>query len=140
MINGNHYDWESMEINLAGGTAILLTEISYNDERPIDLRYGKGGAPRGYGRGNYKASGSMKMERVEAERMRSALGGSFYSDTFPIVVSYGNDDMDTVTDTLPRVKITKADTSGKQGDSKVGELSFDFVCLDPISWNGDAAY
>ncbi len=140
MINGNNYDWESMEINLNGACAVMITEISYSDERPIDLRYGKGGTPRGYGRQNYKASGAMKLDRSEADRLRTALGGSFYKGDFPITVSYANDDMPTVTDRLPRCKITKTDTSGKQGDSNVGEMGFDFQILDPIKWNGVDAY
>lgn len=140
-INGIQYDWESVEIQLPSGIAIGLTEITYNDEQSIDPRYGKGSIPRGYGRGNYKAGGSMTMDLDEYERLKNELGGSVYqADPFVIVVSYGNDDQPTVTDTLPDVKITKTDTSAKQGETKAGERKLDFTPLSPIKWGGDKAY
>lgn len=139
-INGNLYDWESVEIQLPNGTAIGVTDISYNDERPVEARYGKGSVPRGYGRKNYKASGSMELDRDEAERLRAALGGSFYDgQPFAIVVSYANDDMPRVTDTLPDVKLTKADSGAKQGEDNVGVVKLDFEILSPIKWGGAPA-
>lgn len=139
-INGKQYDWESTEIQLPNGTAIGIENISYDDERPIDARYGKGSVPRGYGRKNYKASGSMELDLDEAERLREAQGGSEYTGKpFPIVVSYGNDDQPTVTDTLPDVMIVKKGSGAKQGDSNVGMRKYDFEILSPIKWGGTAA-
>lgn len=140
-INGNQYDWESIEIQLPSGSAVGITEISYSDERPVEGRYGKGGKPRGYGRKNYKASGSVTLDRDEAERLRKALGGSFYkTQPFVISVSYGNDGQKTVTDKLPDVMITKTDTSGKQDDDNAGVMKLDFNILSPIEWDGTPAY
>ena len=132
-INGNYFDWKSIEIQLQpSGVALGVTEINYNDERGIEARYGKGAIPRGFGRKNYKASGSMTLDKDEAETLRKGLGGSFYSDKpFPIIVSYANDDQDTVTDTLPDCMITKVDTSGKQDDDNAGAVKFDFIILEP---------
>ena len=140
MINGRQYDWESVEIKLPQGTAVGITEISYNDEKSVEARYGKGAVPRGYGRKNYKASGSMTLDRDEFEALKKALGGSVYNDSpFPIVVSYGNDDMPTVTDTLPDVLIIKQDTSGKQDSDNVSAMKLDFTILSPIKWGDSAA-
>lgn len=139
-INGNLYDWESVEIQLPNGTAIGVADISYNDERPVEARYGKGSVPRGFGRKNYKAAGSMELDLDEAERLREALGGSVYGGApFSIVVSYANDDMPRVTDTLPDVKIVKADSGAKQGDENVGVRKLDFEILSPIKWGGTSA-
>jgi hypothetical protein len=139
-INGNQYDWESVEIQLPNGAAIGVTDIGYNDERPVEARYGKGSTPRGYGRKNYKASGSMELDLDEAERLREALGGGVYGGKpFAIVVSYANDDMPRVTDTLPDCKITKMDSGAKQGDENVGARKFDFEILSPIKWGGTPA-
>jgi hypothetical protein len=139
-INGNLYDWESVEIQLPNGTAIGVADISYNDERPVEARYGKGSVPRGFGRKNYKASGSMELDLDEAERLRKALGGSVYVGApFNIVVSYANDDMPRVTDTLPDCKITKKDSGAKQGDENVGVRKLDFEILSPIKWGGTPA-
>ncbi|VFQ45956.1 hypothetical protein [Desulfoluna butyratoxydans] len=139
-INGNTYDWESVTIDLNGTTAIDIEEISYNDSREIDLVYGKGSISTKYGRKNYSASGSMSLLREEFQRLRKKLGGSVYKgEPFPISVSYGDEGMDTVTDTLPKVKITKQDTSAKQDESATGKVKLDFKILSPIKWGGDAA-
>ncbi len=139
-INGNLYDWESVEIQLPSGAAIGINNISYNDERPIGARYGKGSTPRGFGRGNYKASGSMELDLDEAERLRKAQGGSFYGgEPLVIIVSYANDDQDSITDTLADVKIVKADSGAKQGDENVGVRKLDFEILSPIKWGGELA-
>lgn len=140
MINGNRFDWESIEVTLPSGVAIGLTEISYSDERPIEPRYGKGGVPQGFGRKNYKATGNMTLDREDADQLRMALGGSYYKGTFPVVVSYANDDQVTRTDVLPDCKITKSDTGSKQNDDNAGQIKLDFVIISPIKWNGVAAY
>lgn len=137
-INGNQYDWESVEIHLPNGIAIGVTNISYNDERPIEARYGKGSTPNGYGRKNYKAGASIELDLDEAERLRGALGGSYYAgQPFPIIVIYANDDMPMVIDVLPDCKITKVDTSAKQGDDNAGGRKFDLAILSPIEWGGE---
>lgn len=140
-INGNQYDWESVEIQLPNGVAQDITDISYSDEQEITAQYGKGSIPRGFGRGNYKASGSLTLAKQEYEAMKKALGGSVYQ-TKPcsIVVAYANDDMLAVTDTLPDVKFTKTDTGAKQGDARVGEKKLDFIILSPIKWGDQDAY
>lgn len=140
-VNGNLYDWEGVEIQLPNGVAIGITEISYNDERSIEERYGKGGVPRGYGRKNYKASGSMTLDRDEYQRFQSSINGSAYNtDPFIIIVSYGSEGMETIIDTLPDCKITKVDTSTKQDDGNTSAVKLDFTILSPIKWDGTPAY
>lgn len=140
MINGNHYDWESVEIITPAGPAVGITEISYNDERPVKGRYGKGAKPRGIGRGNYQASGSCVLDRDEFERLRLIQGGSLYKGSLTIVVSYANDDMPRISDILKGVYVTKQDTSGKQGEDNVGAVKVDLYISEPIEWNGVSAY
>ena len=140
-INGNYYDWEAIEFQLPHGAAVNITDISYSDEKAIDPRYGQGSMPRGYGRGNYKANGSMTLDLQEFEALKKGLNGSIYTaKPGQIVVSYANDDMPTVTDTLPDVKFTKTDTSSKQGDTNVGARKLDFQILSPIKWGDQDAY
>lgn len=139
-VNGQLYDWESIEVTLPSGVAIGINNIDYDDERPVEERYGKGSTPRGYGRKNYKASGKMELDLDEAERLREALGGSYYVGApFDIVVSYGSEGLPTVVDVLPQCKITKTGTGAKQGDDNVGQRKFDFKILSPIGWNGTVA-
>ena len=138
-INGNTYDWADVTIQLPNGEAIGVTEIAYNDEQPGEARYGKGSTPQGFGRGNYKAGGSMSMDRAEAERLRSGLGDKLFKAVFDIVVSYGDDGDDIVTDTLSGVRIAKQDTSAKQGDKITGNVKFDLEIYEPILWDGKAS-
>ena len=140
-INGNLYDWESIEIELPSGITVGMTEINYSDERGVEARYGKGSVPRGYGLKNYAASGSGTLDKDEYERLRSALGGSLYTKTpWVIVVSYANYDQAAIVDIIKGVMITKQDTSVKQNDDNTGQVKIDFVALEPIEWNGGPAY
>lgn len=139
MINGQMYDWESVEILLPNGVAIGITNIDYDDERPVEERYGKGSLPRGYGRKNYKASAKMELDLDEAERLSVALaslggGGIYNAPPFEIVVSYGKDGMPTVVDVLPSCKIVKTSSGAKQGDDNAGQRKYDLTLIDPIQW------
>ena len=142
-INGKNYDWEDIHVITLTGEQIGITEIKYSDEQSVTARYGRGAVPRGYGRGNYEASGSMVLGRDEWEKLKLALvalsntGGIYDHKPFPIVVSYANDDMGTVIDTLRDCKISKFDGGGgSQGDDNVSPITCEFTILSPILWNG----
>ena len=142
-INGKNYDWEDIHVVTLTGEQIGITEIKYSDEQSVTARYGRGAVPRGYGRGNYEASGSMVLDRDEWEKLKLALvgisgtGGIYDHAPFPIVVSYANDDMGTVIDTLRDCKISKFDGGGgSQGDDNVSPITCEFTILSPILWNG----
>lgn len=139
-INGRLYDWEDVSIRLPSGETVGVTEIGYKDGQDVDPRYGRGSTPRGYGRKNYEASGSMTLDRDEFDRLArelTATGGGIYDHLpFPIVVNYANEDQGTITDTLPACRITSFDTSGSQGEANVGAVKCEFKILEPILWNG----
>jgi hypothetical protein len=143
-INGKYYDWEDISVILPQGTAAGITEIKYSDEQPVTAHYGKGAIPRGYGRGNYAASGSMVLDRDEWEKLKEemlASGGGIYDHApFTIVVQYANADMGETVDTLKSCKISKFDGGGAaQGDDKAGAVTCEFTILEPIEWGGAAA-
>ena len=143
-INGKNYDWEDIHVTTLTGEQIGITEIKYSDEQSVTARYGRGAVPRGYGRGNYEASGSMTLDRDEWEKLKKELtadGGGIYDHApFTIVVSYANDDMPTVTDTLKNCKIQKFSGGGaSQGDTNASPISCEFIILSPILWNGTPA-
>jgi hypothetical protein len=142
-VNGRNYDWEDMHIVLPSGEAVGITEIKYTDGQSIEARYGRGAVPRGWGRGNYEASGSMVLDRDEWEIFKKSLSGSgglYDHAPFTIIVAYANNDMGTVVDTLKSVKITKFDGGGaSQGDANASPISCEFTILEPILWNGTAA-
>lgn len=142
-INGKQYDWEDMHIVLPHGEAVGITEIKYTDGQSIEARYGRGAVPRGWGRGNYEATGSMVLDRDEWEKFKKAIMdgiGIFDHEPFTIVVAYANDYMGTVVDTLKSCKITKFDGGGaSQGDDNASPMTCEFTILEPIEWNGTPA-
>lgn len=145
-INGRQYDWEDIHVATLSGEQIGITEIKYTDGQSIEARYGRGAVPRGYGRGNYEASGSMVLDRDEWEHLKESLVGTsstgdiYGHRPFPIVVAYANDDMGTIVDTLKDCKITKFDGGGaSQGDANASPITCEFTILSPIVWNGTPA-
>lgn len=140
-INGNMYDWESITAMLPHGVAAGITEITYEDEQPVTAHYGKGSLPRGYGRGNYAASGQMVLDRDEFERLKVYLvasgGGSIYDHRpFPVIVSYATKDMPPMVDVLKSCKIGKiTGGGGSQGEDKVTAITCEFTILEAILWN-----
>lgn len=61
-VNGKAYDWGDVDLKIPG-LNIQVQEISYDDELEMEEVYGSGSKPRGYGTGNYKASGKLSMLR-----------------------------------------------------------------------------
>lgn len=139
--NGILYDWESITVTGPQGEIAGISEIKYEDGQAATARYGRGSIPRGYGRGNYEASGSMTLDRDEWEKLKKELvasgGGIYDHEPFTIVASYANDNMPTVTDTLKNCKITKfSGAGGSQGDDNTSPMTCEFIILSPILWNG----
>lgn len=142
-INGRQYDWEDITVTMPHGEAVGITEIKYKDGQSITARYGKGAVPRGYGRGNYEASGSFTMDRDEWERLKLVLsvgGGIYDHEPFTIIVNYANNDMGNIIDVLKSCKITSFDGGGgSQGDDNASPIACEISILEPILWNGIAA-
>lgn len=151
-INGQAYDWESIEIRLPHGALIDVQAIEYSDELSGSPVYGKGRKPRSFGRGRYSAKGKLTLLReehdailahvdtVNAERAQGGKKriGILTLPLFPIVASYANDDKPTLTDTLPECQFTTQGTGLKEGD-EAATVELEFVCYSPIEWNGRPA-
>lgn len=144
-INGKQYDHEDCRIMLPSGLAYGIQELNYEDGQDIDPRYGRGAIPRGWGRKNYEASGSLTLDRDQFEDLKKELsstsrgGGLYDHQPFNIISSYANDWQDTVTDTLPDIKITKFSSGYKQGEANDNQVKVDFKILSPIKWNDVSA-
>lgn len=105
-VNGQTYGWGDVDVKIPG-LVLVVQEISYDDEQEMEESYGKGYRPRGYGKGNYKASGKMSMLRDDFDDVLAyckAKGIPFYGIEWPsVVVSYANEGERTRIDELKKV-------------------------------------
>lgn len=137
-INGKAYDWSDVTVKFPG-LNLQVKEISYDDERETEEVYGTGAMPRGYGTGNYKASGKISMLRDDYEELLAyckAQKIAFYGIEIPsIVVSYANEGERTVIDELKQVKPVKRNHKAAQGDKSLS-VDIDLMILGGIIQNG----
>lgn len=137
-VNGKAYDWGDVDLKIPG-LNIQVQEISYDDELEIEEVYGSGSKPRGYGTGNYKASGKLSMLRDDYDDLLAyckAKRLAFYEIMIPsIVVSYANDGGRTRIDELKKVKFVKRSNKAAQGDKSL-TVDIDLMIIGGIIQDG----
>lgn len=139
-VNGKVYDWSSVTIGASDMDGIEPLEISYDDEAEVELVYGKGGKPRGWGSGNRKNSVKLSLLREDFDLMcdvikKKGIKG-FYKYAIPkITVSYGDDETATRTDILTNVIFSKRSFKAAQGDKSL-KVDLDGVAAGGILING----
>ena len=137
-VNGISYGWGDVDVKIPG-LDLVVQEISYDDEQEKEESYGKGNKPRGYGKGNYKASGKLSMHRDDYDAVLDyckATGRSFYDVEFPsVVVSYANPGDRTRIDELKRVTFVKRSHKAAQGD-KTLSVDIDLMIVGGIVEDG----
>ena len=121
-IRDRTYSWGDVDVKIPG-LVLVVQEISYDDEQDMEESYGKGNRPRGYGKGNYKASGKMSMLRDDYDDVLAyckAKGVPFYGLEWPsVVVSYANEGERTRIDELKKVVPIKRSHKAAQGDKSL---------------------
>ena len=137
-VNGISYGWGDVDVKIPG-LNLIVQEISYDDEQEMEESYGKGNRPRGYGKGNYKASGKMSMHRDDFDDLLDYCKANdipFYGVEFPVVVvSYANAGGRTRIDELKRVVFTKRSHKAAQGD-KTLSVDIDLMIVGGIVEDG----
>lgn len=137
-VNGISYGWGDVDVKIPG-LNLVVQEISYDDEQEMEESYGKGNRPRGYGKGNYKASGKLSMHRDDYDEVLDyckAKNIPFYGMEFPsMVVSYGNPGGRTRIDELKRVVFVKRSHKAAQGD-KTLSVDIDLMIVGGIVEDG----
>lgn len=137
-VNGKAYDWGDVDVKLPG-LVLDVQEISYDDEQDMEEVYGRGNRPRGFGTGNYKASGKISLLRDDYDALLDyckASGLPFYGMEIPsIVVSYANAGARTKIDELKRVKFTKRANKAAQGDKSL-TVDIDLMIIGGIIQDG----
>lgn len=137
-VNGRTYGWADVDVKIPG-LNLVLQEISYDDEQEAEEAYGRGNKPRGYGKGNYKASGKMSMLRDDYDDLLNycrRMKIPFFGVEFPmIVVSYANDGGRTRMDVLKKVIFTKRSHKAAQNDKSL-TVDIDLMIIDGIVEDG----
>ncbi|GAA6386427.1 hypothetical protein I310019A7_24180 [Lawsonibacter asaccharolyticus] len=137
-VNGKAYDWGDVDIKLPG-LALQVQEISYDDEQEMEETYGRGIRPRGFGTGNYKASGKLSLLRDDYDDLLAyckVKGVAFYKMEFPsIVVSYANEGGRTIIDELKTVRPIKRSNKAAQGDKSL-TVDIDLMIIGGIVQDG----
>lgn len=137
-VNGISYGWGDVDVKIPGLNPVFQ-EISYDDEQEMEESYGKGGKPRGYGKGNYKASGKVSMHRDDYDDILDyckATGKPFFGVELPsVVVSYANPGDRTRIDELKRVVFVKRSHKAAQGD-KTLSVDIDLMIVGGIVEDG----
>lgn len=137
-VNGRTYGWADVDVKIPG-LNLVLQEISYDDEQEAEEAYGRGNKPRGYGKGNYKASGKMSMLRDDYDDLLNycrRMKIPFFGVEFPmIVVSYANDGGRTRMDVLKKVIFTKRSHKATQNDKSL-TVDIDLMIIDGIVEDG----
>lgn len=138
LINGKAYDWGDVSLKLPG-LDLVVQEISYDDELETEEAYGYGSMPRGYGNGNYKASGKLSLLRDDYDALLDYCKSQnipFFRLVAPsIVVGYADEGSRTRIDELKKVKFTKRSTKAAQGDKSI-KVDLDFMVVGGISHDG----
>lgn len=118
LINGRYYSWPSAEIRVAGILVYGITEINYSGTLdPGDAR-GAGPYVQGFTLGNYNAEGDFTIMLPQFTELMTALGGAgAMGNTFDIVVSFSEDNIGTVVDTLQGIRITKIEAGASNGST-----------------------
>ena len=137
-VNGISYGWGDVDVKIPG-LNLVVQEISYDDEQEKEESYGMGNKPRGYGKGNYKASGKISLHRDDYDDVLDfckAKGIAFYGMEIPsMVVSYANLGGRTRIDELKRVVFTKRSHKAAQGD-KTLSVDIDLMIVGGIVEDG----
>jgi hypothetical protein len=84
--------------------------------------------------GEYKAEGSIVLAQSDHQELIQRLGGGFFRKSFVIVISYQEEGMPLVVNTLKGCRITKNDGGSSQGsDANMVTLN---LAIHEILWNG----
>jgi hypothetical protein len=137
MINGLVYDFESIKLMLPTGLTLGCESVDYSDEKSDETITGSNGLPLGIGRGEYKGTCKLELQRIEYDKLNlfAATPGGFYNmPPVPVIASYGNAGQVPTTDSM-LVHFTKRNFKGSKGDTNlVVSIEGDFAA--PMLSNG----
>lgn len=141
MINGMVYDFESIKLLLPTGLTLGCESVDYGDEKGDEVITGTNSMPLGIGRGEYKGTCKLELQRLEYDKLNllsAASGGFFNLPPIPVIASYGNAGQIPVTDSM-LVHFTKRNFKGSKGDTNL-VVSLEGDLTAPMNSDGVPAF
>jgi hypothetical protein len=135
LVNGKLYDWADIVLTIAGVPVTGVTGIEYKDQQEVEMKYGAGRYPVGFGKGRISCEGKITLyqEEVEAIQRQSPTGRLQDIAPFNIIVSYLPDTGIVSTDKLRNVVFKNNGRTWGEGDTgKTVEID---LAMSHIEWN-----
>lgn len=138
-VNGQTYSWGQTLTSRSRASSWSCRKSATTTSRTWKKATAMGNRPRGYGKGNYKASGKMSMLRDDYDDVLAyckAKGVPFYGLEWPsVVVSYANEGERTRIDELKKVVPIKRSHKAAQGDKSL-TVDIDLMIVGGIVEDG----
>lgn len=126
LINGNRYDFSSVELNVAGALFNGVKEITYSQTLEPGIVRGNRAQVIGRTRGPLDAEGNLTLYKLEFQSLIAALqvlgaptGAGFMEVPFDVVVNYAEVGQPVITDTLRGCRIKKYEDTGAEGGEAI---------------------
>ena len=134
VINGNTYDYSSIEINVRGRRYLGITEVSYSDSLEPGEKRGAHAQPLAFTRGEYSSEASVTMGKDDFYEMLADLGSGYMEVVLDTVsVTYAEEGQPTKSDEIVGARITSVEDGHSQGSDALTvslELKPHFVRRD----------
>lgn len=120
VINGVLHSFASIEAILgpAGRVSVAMKAINYSRKRDREMPAGAHPDPIGKTRGTNKYAGDCELYLVQWQLLLVSLGLEGYGDVpFPVIVTYSDIGMPTVTDELLGCTLDSTEASQTQGNA-----------------------
>ena len=130
LIDGNKFDFSSVEWNYNGYIVTAVNEISYSQALTPGQVYGARSEVLAFTRGTLAAGeGSFSMPIQDASEFMTELGSGYREILLPCTVTYGSPNVATITDKLVACRITNDENSGSAGSEEPLMTVFSFMYL-----------
>lgn len=126
LVNGNRYDFSSVEIRVAGALFNGVKEVTYSQTLEPGIVRGNRAQVIGRTRGPLDAEGNLTLYKLEFQALIQALQllgaptqAGFMEVPFDVVVNYAEVGQPVIQDTLRGCRIKKYEDTGSEGGEPI---------------------
>ena len=131
LINGNSFDYSSIEIDIAGTIYVGVKEVSWTQSMDKGKQRGTNPQVLARTRGEYDAEASMVMYPQEYTDLITALGDGYGEVSFNVTITYSDVGQQTQTIRLLGCQIKNEESGGSQGtDPLEDSIDLDVIQIE----------